>query len=36
MIARGELTHRVEAYGGVGMCFGMRPEGDGEGRPLFA
>ena len=26
MIARGELTHRVEVYGGVGMCFGMRPE----------
>src|SRR6185312_6990174 len=22
MIARGELTHRVEVYGGVGMCFG--------------
>ena len=26
MIARGELGHRVEVYGGVGMCFGMRPE----------
>ena len=26
MIARGELTNRVEVYGGVGMCFGMRPE----------
>ena len=26
MIARGELSHRVEVYGGVGMCFGMRPE----------
>src|ERR1043165_2788130 len=26
MVARGELTHRVEVYGGVGMCFGMRPE----------
>ena len=26
MIARGELTHRVEVYGGVGMCFGMRPD----------
>jgi hypothetical protein len=26
MIARGELTHRVEVYGGAGMCFGMRPE----------
>jgi hypothetical protein len=26
MIARGELTHRVEVYGGVGMCLGMRPE----------
>ena len=25
MIARGELTHRVEVYGGVGMCFGMGP-----------
>src|SRR5262245_33165254 len=26
MIARGELTNRVEVYGGVGMCFGMRPD----------
>ena len=26
MIARGELTKRVQVYGGVGMCFGMRPE----------
>jgi hypothetical protein len=26
MIARGELTHRVEVYGGAGTCFGMRPE----------
>jgi hypothetical protein len=26
LVARGELTHRVEVYGGVGMCFGMRPE----------
>lgn len=24
LVARGELTHRVEVYGGVGMCFGMR------------
>jgi hypothetical protein len=26
LIARGELTHRVQVYGGVGCCFGMRPE----------
>src|SRR4029450_2595552 len=26
MIARGELSSRVEVYGGVGMCLGMRPE----------
>src|SRR5258705_13767093 len=26
MIARGELTHRVEVYGGVGSGFGMRPD----------
>jgi hypothetical protein len=26
MIARGELTNRVEVYGGAGTCLGMRPE----------
>jgi Family of unknown function (DUF6282) len=26
MIARGELTHRVEIYGGSGTCFGMNPD----------
>jgi Family of unknown function (DUF6282) len=25
MIERGELTHRVEVYGGTGTCFGMNP-----------
>src|SRR3989337_1858978 len=26
LIEKGELTHRVAIYGGVGMCFGMNPE----------
>jgi len=26
LIKRGELTHRVEVYGGTGTCFGMNPD----------
>ena len=26
LIARGELQHRVEIYGGIGTCFGMNPD----------
>lgn len=26
MVARGELTHRVEIYGGAGTCFGINPD----------
>lgn len=26
LIRRGELTHRVEVYGGMGTCFGMNPD----------
>jgi hypothetical protein len=26
LIERGELTHRVEIYGGTGTCFGMNPD----------
>jgi hypothetical protein len=26
LIAKGELTHRVEIYGGAGTCFGMNPD----------
>ena len=26
LVAKGELQHRVEIYGGTGTCFGMNPQ----------